>query len=154
MKRQNNKLAGIILIIPCSLALCFMVAMFFVTANLIKGNGFFAFMYLPMAFMTLVIIALLVLGIRMIIAGKKAEAIQRNGKKSTCEIFNILRVQHGYQMIVIYKGESGNEYRQSVGINYQAAASFKPGMIIECYISGEDCYVDGLHVTGANAQNQ
>ena len=154
MKRQSNKLAGIILIVPTSIALCVMVGMFFVATNLVRDNGFYAFMYLPMAFMTLVIAGMLVLGIRIVIAGKKADLVKQNGKKSTCEIFNIIRVQHGYQMIVTYKGESGNEYKQSVNVNYQAAASFKPGMIIECYISGEDCYVDGLHVTEANGQNQ
>ena len=85
---------------------------------------------------------MIILGLVMLIKGSKAAAIKRDGHKSTCVVFNVLPMRYGTTLIVTYKGNSGTEYRHSLPIGYRAAQNVCPGMVIECYIQGEDCFVD------------
>ncbi len=148
MKSQNSPISGIILIVSGLIFAGFVVGISFVFANFAGNNSHFpTFMiFIPAAFMGLIGLGFVGFGIWMVVRGRKSAKIKENGHKSTCEIFNILRVKNGYTMIVTYQGDSGTTYKHSLPISYQAAASFKAGMIVECYVQGEDCYVDGSHL--------
>ena len=70
----------------------------------------------------------------------------KTGRKGSCKVYNIVCVKNGCQMIVSYRGESGTEYKQSLWINMKDAMLLKPDMWVECYLQGEDCYVDASHI--------
>ena len=78
--------------------------------------------------------------------GAKYAKIKETGRKTSCEVYNILRVKNGYQMIVSYRGDSGREYKHSLYIGYNDAALIKPGMKVECYIQDDNCYIDESNI--------
>ena len=86
----------------------------------------------------------------LFIKGKKCERIMKYGKKGRCTVFNIETYHRSHKMgssrvhdmIVEYKGESGNINKLIVPLNLQSLSILKQGMVIECYIDKEDCYVD------------
>ncbi len=90
----------------------------------------------------LVFLPFTVIGLVTFIQAKKAETIMREGHKSTCTVFNVLTMRNSILVVVTYLGESGTEYRHSLYLTFRQAATVRPGMVIECYIKGEDCYVD------------
>ena len=64
------------------------------------------------------------------------------GRKTECKVHNVLRVRNGYQLIVSFRGDSGNQFMHSLYISYKDAALLKPDMVLECYVNGDDCYID------------
>lgn len=86
----------------------------------------------------------------LFIKGKKCERIMKYGKKGRCTVFNIetyyrsnkVGSSRGHNMIVEYKGESGNINKLMVPLNLQSLSILQQGMVIECYIDKEDCYAD------------
>lgn len=145
MKNQANGKGGILLIIMGLVSACFTVGWIIVAFHILPNN-FPIFALIPACFVGLISLAFVGFGIWMLVKGGQSAKIKQDGRKSSCEIYNILRVKNGYQMVVTYKGESGTEYKQALYIGYQTAALFKPGMKIECYILGENCYVDPSHI--------
>ena len=146
MKHQGNWVSGLILIIfgcvglvmgvSCVLIFHFMVGVYEKTPMVFGMLFWFAAAALVP----------IIIGITLLVRGKQSAKIMRTGKQSSCVIHNILRVKNGYEMVVSYRGESGTEYKHGLYISLRDAELFKPGMRIECFIKGEDCYVDPTRI--------
>ncbi len=145
MKHQYDRKGGIILTVMGSVFVCFVLGITIGFGPFV-GTGPGLLVFVPAGLMAIVGIVLFVIGIRFIIRGTQSAKIKETGRKSTCEIFNVLRVKNGYIMTVTYKSDSGAEYMQALNIDYRTAAILKPGLTIECYVQGEDCFVDASHI--------
>ena len=95
-----------------------------------------------------VLVALIFIGtgLFMVNKGMKSRRIMQTGKKAECRVHNVLRVKNGYQLVVTYRGDSGNEHMHSLYIKYQDALLLRPDMVLECYVDGEECYIDESHI--------
>ena len=148
MKNQGNRTGGLILII---FSLVF--AAFFTTVSIIlasftpkmPGDMIPPFVF-PIISAAIILPMMIGFGLRLFIKGNKSRRIMKTGRKTQCEVYNILRVKNGYQLIVSFRGDSGNEFKHAVDIGYKDAALLKPGQTIECYVDGDDCYVDIGHL--------
>ena len=83
-----------------------------------------------------------VVSLIMFINGLRSERVKKLGKLSKCKVFNIASSRRFTSMVVEYKSESGAIRKLSVPLTFSQIALFKPDMVIECYVLGEDCYVD------------
>lgn len=144
VKQQVDMGSGIATLVIGLLAAAFVLfAMLPSKDEIANAGGFFMFpLIMIIVFGSLPII----LGIVIAVKGAKQRSILKYGKKGKCVVFNILRTRNGYQMIVMYNGESSIQYLLGVMISYKVAAMLKEGTVIECYILGEDAYVDIKHI--------
>ena len=139
-KYQSSKIAGIVLIaISIIMVTSFVLAGGILAATVGKEYPFIIFLPSFGLFLPLIPLAL---GIFILVRSAKGSKVMKNGKKVPCEIFRILRVKNGYEMVIKYYGESGQDYRLSVPVSYSTAIEFKEGMYVECYVSGEDAFLD------------
>lgn len=144
VKQQVDMGSGIATLVIGLLAAAFVLFAMLPSKDEIDNAGsFFIFpLIMIIAFGSLPII----LGIVIAVKGAKQKSVLKYGKKGKCVVFNILRTRNGYQMIVMYNGESSIQYLLGVMVNYKVAAMLKEGTVIECYILGEDAYVDIKHI--------
>lgn len=104
--------------------------------------------FIPMYFLTPIIIILLTAGIVSVVRYNEAKKIKETGKKSICKIVDFKEYSGGrshrvsYYMIVEYRGFSGEKYKLEVRIPGEVVHKTKIGDKIYCYIDGDDCFVD------------
>ncbi len=87
-----------------------------------------------------------VLGVFEIKRGLIDKKVKANGKRSVCRIedFKVRSNRYGHTiwMDVKFKTASGKEDRYSARVGQDAINRFQQGMSVECYVLGENCYVD------------
>ena len=87
-----------------------------------------------------------ILGVLEIKRGLTDKKVRANGKRSVCRIedFKVRsnRYGHSIRMKVKFKTASGQQDYYSASVGQDAINKFKQGMMIECYVLGENCYVD------------
>ena len=87
-----------------------------------------------------------VLGVFEIKRGLTDKKVRANGKRSVCRIedFKVRSNRYGHTiwMDVKFKTASGKEDRYSARVGQDAINRFQQGMSVECYVLGENCYVD------------
>lgn len=86
------------------------------------------------------------LGVFEIKRGIIDKKVRANGKRSVCRIedFKVRSNRYGHTiwMDVRFKTASGKEDRYSAKVGQDAINKFQQGMSVECYVLGENCYVD------------
>lgn len=86
------------------------------------------------------------LGVFEIKRGLIDKKVRANGKRSVCRIedFKVRSNRYGHTiwMDVRFKTASGKEDRYSAKVGQDAINKFQQGMSVECYVLGENCYVD------------
>ena len=86
------------------------------------------------------------LGVFEIKRGLIDKKVRANGKRSVCRIedFKVRSNRYGHTiwMDVRFKTASGKEGRYSAKVGQDAINRFQQGMSVECYVLGENCYVD------------
>ena len=99
----------------------------------------------------------LVVGIMTIRRGKIDQKVAKHGKRSTCIVseFRVIgrRYGHSIWMDVIYKDEHGIDRRYSARVGTDAITNLKKGMRIECYVLGNECYVDPNNIRVVDEDN-
>ncbi len=152
-KNQGNLKGGAVLVVFALIAAAFLFTLPLII-NATRGSAFGSdnFPYVSFYFSSLILLVPLAIGIIMLVKGIKHRDIMKSGRKTTCTIHKILRDKRGFEMIVIFRGDSGKEYFHIVYIDYQEAATFKDGEVIECYVKGEDCYVNQGHIVVVKQQ--
>ena len=87
-----------------------------------------------------------IMGVFEIKRGLTDKKVRANGKRSVCRIENFKvrsnRYGHTIWMDVKFKTASGKEDRYSAKVGQDAINKFQQGMSVECYVLGENCYVD------------
>ena len=87
-----------------------------------------------------------VMGVFEIKRGLTDKKVRANGKRSVCRIedFKVRSNRYGHTiwMDVRFKTASGKEDHYSARVGQDAINKFKQGMSVECYVLGENCYVD------------
>jgi len=139
---------------------------FFIIFSLVfMGVGFwmlstagFAGMFAPMLIIMIAAGALmLVAGITTVRRGKIDQKVAQHGKRSTCIVseFRVIgrRYGHSIWMDVIYKDEHGMDRRYSARVGTDAITNLKKGMRIECYVLGNECYVDTNNIRVVDEDN-
>ena len=156
IKTQGNRRGGLVMLIFGIVCLVLTVTSALIFANALAGFyggsdvGMFSPFPSPVLFTALgmgtISLIPITIGLIFFIKGSKYASIQKKGRKSECRIHSIFHAKAGYDMIVSFHGESGKEYFHAVSINYHDAATLKPDMIVECFVLGEDCYIDEQHI--------
>ena len=99
----------------------------------------------------------LVVGIMAIRRGKIDQKVAKHGKRSTCIVseFRVIGRRYGHTiwMDVIYKDEHGIDRRYSASVGTDAITNLKKGMRIECYVLGNECYVDPNNIRVVDDDN-
>lgn len=139
MKQQYSSTAGIVM---CVMALV-MFSFAFIPAIVMMGQSGGNPGFIPMiVFGSVVSSLILALGIFTLVKSKKQRALMRTGRKVGCEVYRIARIKNGYAMVLRYRGDSGTEYRLQVPVTMSVALNYKEGIYLECYVKGEDAYLD------------
>ena len=139
-KFQSPKIAGIALI---AISIIMVASLLLATGALALTVGKeYPFLIVMPSFGLFMPLIPFVLGVLFLVRSIRGSAVAKNGKKVPCEIFRIVRVKNGYNMVIKYYGESGRDYRLSVPISFSTAIEFKEGMYVECYVNGEDAFLD------------
>lgn len=144
MKNQGNRVGGLILLIISLIFVVFIVTITIVlsqVANRMEGPAMPVYLF-PLLGGAPAVLILTGAGLFMFIKGTKSRRIMQTGRKTECKVYTIIRVMSGYQLVVTYHGESGSELMHTLIIKYRDALLLKPNMVLECYVDGEDCYVD------------
>lgn len=112
-------------------------------------SGFFPMFLFPFFFFFLISGATIVVGVINLVKGLKGRRILANGHKSQATILEKYYTggyrHHGritHYIVIKYKGDSGEERHLRVQLDYRNSYRLERGMIIECYVLGEDAYVD------------
>lgn len=96
------------------------------------------------------------LGLVAIIGGifsfsKKEKNIK--GIRKTCQVISCKSDRNSpsfYYLEIEYTGESGNTYKKDIPCTLNDITNFKPGTLLECYIDGEDFYIDSDNLQEIN----
>lgn len=112
-------------------------------------SGFLPMFIIPCIFFALIAGITIAVGVINLVKGLNGRRILTRGHKSSCTILEKYYT-HGYQhharithyIIVKYKGDSGQEHHLRVQLDYRNSYRLEKGMVIECYILGEDAYID------------
>ena len=96
-------------------------------------------------------IVLIMFGIKEL-SKNNSDSITDGGDKSFATIIsfrrtNIDNISSIYYMIIEYKGESGLTHKSIIPIDYEDYSSCRIGNKIECFIKGEECYIDSENIT-------
>ena len=87
-----------------------------------------------------------IMGVFEIKRGLTDKKVRANGKRSVCRIedFKVRSYRYGHTiwMDVKFKTASGKEDRYSARVGQDAINKFQQGMSVECYVLGENCFVD------------
>ena len=113
---------------------------------MLSSFGFSSMTSLMFVVMIMIGAFMLVVGITTVRRGKIDQKVAQHGKRSTCIVseFRVIgrRYGHSIWMDVIYKDEHGIDRRYSASVGTDAITNLKKGMRIECYVLGNECYVD------------
>ena len=113
---------------------------------MLSSFGFSSMTSLMFVVMIMIGAFMLVVGITTVRRGKINQKVAQHGKRSTCIVseFRVIgrRYGHSIWMDVIYKDEHGIDRRYSASVGTDAITNLKKGMRIECYVLGNECYVD------------
>ena len=97
-------------------------------------------------FLSLMTLIVFFMGIRSIVRGLIDKKVKAHGKKSVCTIKEFKVTSNRYSatiwMDVKFKTQSGKEDIYSARVHQDAINRFQQGMKFECYVLGENCYVD------------
>ena len=139
---------------------------FFIIFSLVfMGVGFWMLSSLGFSSMTSLMLVVMIMagafmfvvGIMTIRRGKIDQKVAKHGKRSTCIVseFRVIgrRYGHSIWMDVIYKDEHGIDRRYSARVGTDAITNLKKGMRIECYVLGNECYVDPNNIRVVDEDN-
>lgn len=96
-------------------------------------------------FLCLFDIILLIVGITSLTKGLKGYKSMKKGRKRECKIISLENSKQNTwykELIVSYRGESGEKYEHVVPIFFAATHKLRVGQTIECYVLGDSCYID------------
>ena len=119
--------------------------------NLIDGNnsgfeGIKIFLIVIMLFMAMASSVLIVMGVITLKRGAVNKEVSTKGRIGTCVIeelrWHSFRNGRRFWIIVSYQGESGQPHQYSTRISRADFTNLKKGMVLECSILGEECYLD------------
>lgn len=103
-----------------------------------------------------VVLWIFTLGVFEIKRGLTDKKVRANGKRSVCRIedFEVRSNRYGHTiwMDVRFKTASGKEDRYSARVGEDAINRFQQGMKIECYVLGEECYVDPKNIKAVESE--
>ena len=124
---------------------------------MLSSLGFSSMTSLMFVFMIMIGAFTLVVGIMAIRRGKIDQKVAKHGKRSTCIVseFRVIghRYGHSIWMDVIYKDEHGIDRRYSAKVGTDAITNLKKGMRIECFVLGNECYVDPNNIRVVDEDN-
>lgn len=104
------------------------------------------FIIVAMFFMATASSVLIVIGIITLKRGVVNKEVSTKGRIGTCVIeelrWHSFRSGHRFWMIVSYQGESGQTHQYSTRISRIDFTNLKKGMVLECSILGEECYLN------------
>ena len=148
MKNQGNRKGGIVALVFGIIMAAFSVsaAVIFSSVSGSMGGPTMPFYLFPLVGGSAIVLIFVGLGLSMLIKGNRSRKIMQTGRKTECKVHNVLCIRNGYQLIVTFRGDSGNEFKHMLYINYRDAALLKPDMTIECYVQGDNCYIDESHI--------
>ena len=104
---------------------------------------------IPVSFFYLISITSIICGVVTLVKGIKGRKIMEQGTKRPATIVdkyythshqNHANVHH--YIVISYKSDTNQERQLRVQLNNRNAYRLERGMTIECYVLGEDCYVD------------
>ena len=145
MKSQGNHKGGLILIAFGVLVTVFASVVTIVLFQVSKEmrSPSMPFYLFPLIGGGVAALVLFGAGLSSLIKWNASRRIMLNGRKTECKVHNILYLRNGgYRLIVTFRGDSGNEFKHWLYIGYNDAALLKPDMVLECYVQGDDCYID------------
>ena len=124
---------------------------------MLSSFGFSSMTSLMFVVMIMIGAFLLVAGITTVRRGKINQKVAQHGKRSTCIVseFRVIgrRYGHSIWMDAIYKDEHGIDRRYSASVGTDAITNLKKGMRIECYVLGNECYVDPNNIRVVDEDN-
>lgn len=124
---------------------------------MLSRSGFSSMTSLMFVVMIMIGAFMLVVGIMTVRRGKIGQKVAQHGRKSTCIVseFRVIghRYGHSIWMDVIYKDEHGIDRRYSASVGTDAITNLKKGMRIECYVLGNECYVDPNNIRVVDEDN-
>ena len=124
---------------------------------MLSSFGFSSIHSLMFVVMIMIGAFMLVVGIMTVRRGKINQKVAQHGKRSTCIVseFRVIghRYGHSIWMDVIYKDEHGIDRRYSASVGTDAITNLKKGMRIECYVLGNECYVDPNNIRVVDEDN-
>ena len=144
VKRQGNVTTGII-----TLCIAFIIASVSAVVAYFLFKAGTNFFYVPVVIGGFLSIGGIVMGTIEMVKGIKVLKVMRDGYKSSCKIVFI-----GHRtsatgngggspyMVVQYKSQTNQERLLRVYLNFRNVFRLRLGMVIECYILNEDCYVN------------
>lgn len=165
-KTSGSIVGGIVLIaIGATLIISFLSTAIYNIASLINLNGsdndfdpaifdgrnggsqtMNLFIIVAMFFMAMVSSILIVIGVITLKRGSFNRRVSIDGKIGTCVIeelrWHSFRSGRRFWMIVSYQGESGQTHQYSTRISRADFTNLKKGMVLECSILGEECYLN------------
>ena len=109
------------------------------------------------AFMPLLALMLFAMGVFLIRRGVINKKVAAEGKKGTCVIEKFQTVggrgKATIWMTVSYLDDSGQKQNYAAIVNDEAITNLKKGMRIECYVLGNECYVDPNNIRVVDEDN-
>ena len=145
-RRQGSVAGGIIMLVLGGLFAAGLIIMliFFPLGSYSAKNSFQFWMLL---FIT---ITFVVSGILSIIRGRQDKEVIQTGHPGRCTIeeINWMPARYGrvYTMTVSFEGDDGFMNETVVPLGRMDTSVLKVGMVIECIISDDRCYVDARNI--------
>ena len=144
VKKQGNVTTGII-----TLAIAVVIAAIGTAVAIFLKHSDNTYFYIPIIFAGFLSIGGLIMGTIDLLKGIKGLRVMRDGYQTSCEIVYIghrsSTTSHGGgspYMVVQYKSETNQDRLLRVYVNFSNVFRLRTGMKIECYVRGEDCYVN------------
>lgn len=109
------------------------------------------------AFMPFLALMLFAMGVFLVRRGIINKKVAAEGKKGTCVIEKFQTVggrgKATIWMTVSYLDDSGQKQNYAARVNDEAITNLKKGMRIECYVLGNECYVDPNNIRVVDEDN-
>lgn len=173
-KTSGSIVGGIVLIaIGATLIISFLSIAIYNIASLINLNGsdndfdpaifdgrnggsqtMNLFIIVAMFFMAMASSILIVMGVITLKRGAVNKEVSTKGRIGTCVIeelrWHSFRNGRRFWIVVSYQGESGQPHQYSTRISRTDFTNLKKGMVLECSILGEECYLDVNNIKVVN----
>ena len=147
MRRRQGSIAGgiIMLVLGGLFAAGLIIMLIFFPLGSYSAKSSFQFWMLLFITITFV-----VSGILSIIRGRQDKEVIQTGHPGRCTIeeINWMPARYGrvYTMTVSFKGDDGFMNETVVPLGRMDTSVLKVGMVIECIISDDRCYVDARNI--------
>lgn len=145
-RRQGSIAGGIIMLVLGALfatGLIFMLAFF-------SSNSYKPLHAFQLGMFIFITVVFIVSGILLIVRGRQDREIIQTGHPGRCTIEEIhwMPARYGrvYTMTVSFKGDDGFMNETVVPLGRMDTSVLKVGMVIECIISDDRCYVDARNI--------